>query len=131
MTDAANSKGPAPVQAPAWLNRTPAEPTTAPTTPQLIPASEVKPEDIGTLSIEYRDGKPVIIVNGGTAVPGDLTVLNNAGNPVASYVATPRAHTQAVIKNVISLSDAHLAIDAGAFYLSIVEKEQDARNTGQ
>ncbi|WKK23747.1 hypothetical protein QZH56_34495 [Streptomyces olivoreticuli] len=48
-----NAKGPAKVQLP-----------TEATQPALIPADQVKPEDIGTLSIEYRDGRPVIIVSG-------------------------------------------------------------------
>ncbi|MFD9304998.1 hypothetical protein ACFWCB_20450 [Streptomyces sp. NPDC060048] len=42
----------------------------------LIPAEQVKPEDIGTLSIEDRGGKPVIVVSGGKYVPAELSVVH-------------------------------------------------------
>ncbi|MFE2273321.1 hypothetical protein ACFXB4_29310 [Streptomyces lavendulae] len=68
------SKGPAPVQIPA-------------VEPVLVPTSEVKSEDIGTLSIEYRDGQPVVVVSGGTYLPAGLRVVDGAGNAVALYAA--------------------------------------------
>ncbi|GBQ03573.1 hypothetical protein SSP531S_50480 [Streptomyces spongiicola] len=69
-----NAKGPAPVQY-----------TPEATEPVLIPADQVKPEDIGTLSIEYRGGQPVVVVSGGRYVPARLTVADGAGNAVAAY----------------------------------------------
>ncbi|MEU9033059.1 hypothetical protein AB0D46_37285 [Streptomyces sp. NPDC048383] len=31
----------------------------------LIPSSEVKPDDVGALSVRYVDGVPVLVVTGG------------------------------------------------------------------
>ncbi|MEU9006475.1 hypothetical protein [Streptomyces sp. NPDC048551] len=72
-----NAKGPAPVQL----------------TPEtvLTPGDQVKPEDIGTLSIEYRDGVPVVVVSGGTYIPAGLKAVDGSGNPVAAYTAGPIA----------------------------------------
>ncbi|MGE7437041.1 tetratricopeptide repeat protein [Kitasatospora sp. NPDC001175] len=72
------AKGPAPVQL-----------TPQTTEPALIPADQVKPEDAGTLAIEYREGKPVIVVSGGKYIPAGLTVVDGAGNAVAAYNAGP------------------------------------------
>jgi hypothetical protein len=55
----------------------------------LIPASEIKSEDVGTLSLRYVDGVPVLVVSGGRAVPASLTVVNESGSPVANYAAGP------------------------------------------
>ncbi|MFD3579859.1 hypothetical protein [Streptomyces sp. NPDC058644] len=78
-----NSKGPAPVQS-----------TPAATEPAPIPADQVKPEDIGTLSIAYRDGQPVVVVSGGKYIPQNLPVLNEERNPVAVYTARPISQPQ-------------------------------------
>ncbi|MDH6545216.1 hypothetical protein [Streptomyces sp. SPB4] len=84
MTDTSNSKGPAPVQAQAGLlNQSPADPAAAPVERQPIPASEVRPEDFATLTIEYRGGEPVIIARGGTFIPESLPILDDSGNFVA------------------------------------------------
>ncbi|MGW9212927.1 hypothetical protein ACWGR4_38925 [Embleya sp. NPDC055664] len=74
-----NSKGPAPVRLPVA------------TDPKPIPGSEVKPESVGTLAIEYRDGQPVIVVSGGRVIPGGIAVVDDAGNAVAAY--TPNYYT--------------------------------------
>ncbi|MFE4337427.1 hypothetical protein ACFRQM_51615 [Streptomyces sp. NPDC056831] len=79
-----NAKGPAPVKL-----------TPEATEPVLIPADRVKPEDIGTLSIEYRDGQPVITVSSGTAIPPKVTVVDEQGNPVALYSAEGITEPQA------------------------------------
>ncbi|MER5638435.1 hypothetical protein ABT095_15925 [Kitasatospora sp. NPDC002227] len=78
VAEASNSKGPAPVQY---------KPTA--TEPALVPADQVKPEDIATLSIEYREGQPVIVVRGGRAVPATLAITGPDGNVVAAYTAGP------------------------------------------
>ncbi|MGW8779763.1 hypothetical protein ACWGNM_17115 [Streptomyces sp. NPDC055796] len=70
------AKGPAPVQ--------------LTTPPVLVPADQVKPEDIAKLAIEYRDGQPVIVVSGGTYSPVGLKVVDADGNDVANFIATPR-----------------------------------------
>ncbi|MFD4857332.1 hypothetical protein [Streptomyces atratus] len=50
------------------------------TAPAPIPADQVKPEDIGKLSIEYRDGQPVIVVSGGSAIPEKISVVDASGS---------------------------------------------------
>ncbi|MGW2583098.1 hypothetical protein ACWCYZ_17475 [Streptomyces virginiae] len=81
-TPEANDHGPAPVQMSpeqaAILGLTP-------TAPGLIAADQVKPEDIGTLSIEYRDGQPVIVVSGGSHVPAQVPVVDAQDQIRASY----------------------------------------------
>ncbi|MFD3788814.1 hypothetical protein [Streptomyces cyaneofuscatus] len=72
-----NQKGPAP-----------ATYKPAATEPAPIPADQVKPEDIGTLSIEYRDGQPVIVVSGGKSIPAGLTIVDETDAPVGAYVAS-------------------------------------------
>ncbi|MFC9686721.1 hypothetical protein [Streptomyces sp. NPDC056948] len=71
-----NSKGPAPAQY-----------KPAATEPALVPADQVKPEDVAKLTIEYRDGQPVIVASGGTMIPGGITVVDKSGNAVAGYAA--------------------------------------------
>ncbi|UQA94918.1 hypothetical protein [Streptomyces halobius] len=56
---------------------------------QQIPATEVKPEDIGSLSLRYVDGVPQLVVSGGTGIPADLTVVDASGSAVATYAAGP------------------------------------------
>ncbi|MYV99838.1 hypothetical protein [Streptomyces sp. SID3343] len=72
-----NSKGPAPMRLPAA------------TQPNVVPATDVKPEDIGTLSIEYQEGRSVIVASGGTHIPAVLTVVDNEGIAVGAYTAGP------------------------------------------
>ncbi|MFE5038949.1 hypothetical protein [Streptomyces sp. NPDC056683] len=62
-----NVKGPAPIQL-----------TTEAAELGLVPASEVKPEEIATLSIEYRDGEPVIVATGGKYVPASLNLAGTS-----------------------------------------------------
>ncbi|MGW3073553.1 hypothetical protein [Kitasatospora sp. NPDC001132] len=71
-----NSKGPAPVQV---------KPET--TESALIPADQVKPEDVGALSIEYRDGQPVIVVSGGKYIPAELPIVDSSGVAYATRFA--------------------------------------------
>ncbi|MFD4947846.1 multicopper oxidase domain-containing protein [Streptomyces sp. NPDC058409] len=52
-----------------------------------MPADQVKPEDIATLSIEYRNGQPVIVASDGKYVPAALKVVDGAGNEVAAFAA--------------------------------------------
>ncbi|MGW8782595.1 hypothetical protein ACWGNM_31655 [Streptomyces sp. NPDC055796] len=73
-----NSKGPAPVRL-----------TPEATEPKLIPADQVKPEDIGTLSLRYIDGAPVLVVSGGTVIPVELAVVDPSGNAVGAARVSP------------------------------------------
>lgn len=74
--NAPNAKGPAPVQL-----------TPEATEPVLIPADQVKPEDWGILSIEYRDGQPQLVVSGGKYIPAGMTVVDADGNPLFGHKA--------------------------------------------
>ncbi|MFD9375152.1 hypothetical protein ACFWBH_06365 [Streptomyces sp. NPDC059999] len=74
-----NAKGPAPVQG--------------------------KPEDVATLSIEYRDNQPVIVVSGGKAIPAGLTVVDAGGQAVAVYTASdvPKAQARLVFDQAFGM----------------------------
>ncbi|MFD7639755.1 hypothetical protein ACFV4P_03800 [Kitasatospora sp. NPDC059795] len=85
-----NAKGPAKVQmSPEQMANLgmSAPPGAAAPEPTLIPADQVEPEDIATLSIEYRDGRPVVVVSGGKYVPSELPVVNSAGVACAARFA--------------------------------------------
>ncbi|MCT9094196.1 hypothetical protein N4G70_35955 [Streptomyces sp. ASQP_92] len=86
-----NAKGPAKVQMSpeqmASRGLTPTPEATAPQEPTLVPADQVKPEDIATLSIEYRDGQPVVVVSDGKYVPSELPVVDRAGEAYAARFA--------------------------------------------
>ncbi|MFE6498117.1 hypothetical protein [Streptomyces sp. NPDC057748] len=73
-----NSKGPAKVQM---------SPESTHAEPALVPVSEVNPEDVGTLALEYRDGQPVITVSGGKFIPAGLKVVSEDGEVAAAYRA--------------------------------------------
>lgn len=55
----------------------------------LLPVAEVKPEDIGSLSLRYVDGVATLVASGGTLLPAELPVLDGQGNPVASFTGGP------------------------------------------
>ncbi|WP_406507157.1 hypothetical protein [Streptomyces sp. NBC_00212] len=55
----------------------------------LIPATEIKPEDVGTLSLRYTDGVPVLVVSGGTVTPAAIRVVDGTGKTVGNYAAAP------------------------------------------
>ncbi|MER5539167.1 hypothetical protein [Streptomyces mirabilis] len=75
-----NSKGPARVQMPS-------------TASGPIPEAEIKPEDIGVLSVRYVKGHPVIVVNGGSVLLAELPVVDATGNAVTTYSATNGTRT--------------------------------------
>ncbi|MFH8637625.1 hypothetical protein [Streptomyces goshikiensis] len=85
-----NAKGPAKVQmSPEQMANLGLPPSPEATVPERarIPADQVKPEDIATLSIEYRDGRPVVAVSGGKYVPAELPVVNGSGAAHAARFA--------------------------------------------
>ncbi|MFI8810260.1 MULTISPECIES: hypothetical protein [unclassified Streptomyces] len=87
-TPETNSHGPAPTQmSPELAASLGLTPTPEGTSPTLVPADQAKSEDIGTLSIEYRDGLPVIVVSGGTLIPARLRVVDEGGNAVPAYAS--------------------------------------------
>ncbi|MFF0393262.1 hypothetical protein ACFYS8_31880 [Kitasatospora sp. NPDC004615] len=94
-----NSKGPAKVQMPpemlAGLGGTPAPGATASERPGRVPASEVAPEDVGTLTLEYRNGQPVIVVSGGKLIPSALPVVDGSGQMVSAYETVPTSRLKA------------------------------------
>ncbi|MFF2645942.1 hypothetical protein ACFVUB_39655 [Streptomyces niveus] len=44
---------------------------------------------VGTLTLQYRDGVPVLAVAGGNGLPTGLAVLDEAGNAVGLYTVRP------------------------------------------
>ncbi|GLX41810.1 hypothetical protein Sros01_78820 [Streptomyces roseochromogenus] len=52
-------------------------PTPEGAAPVLIPADQVKPEDIATPWIEYRDGQPVIVATGGRFIPQGIRLADS------------------------------------------------------
>jgi hypothetical protein len=54
-----------------------------------IPATQPAPDLPGTLSLRYQDGVPMLVVNGGNAVPETLVVVDGTGTAVAAYTAGP------------------------------------------
>jgi hypothetical protein len=50
-----------------------------------VATEEADPGDVGTLSLRYVDGVPVIVVSGGTAIPARLNVIDPAGATVSAY----------------------------------------------
>ncbi|MBU3064421.1 hypothetical protein KO481_23165 [Nocardia sp. NEAU-G5] len=79
----------------------------------VIPISEIKPEDVGTLTLTYTDGVPGLTLSGGTVVPADLTVSDESGNPVAVYTAAPIASV-----NIAEVSARRHAYDYGVIHLN-------------
>ncbi|AUG78880.1 hypothetical protein ACWC98_21670 [Streptomyces goshikiensis] len=53
----------------------------------LIPADQVNPEDLGTLSLRYVDGVAQLVVSGGRAIPQTIAIVDYSGAPVAAYSA--------------------------------------------
>lgn len=97
MTDAQsmpNSKGPARV--------------TMPIESQPVSATEVSPEDAARLTLEYRDGQPVIIAGGGNAFPARLKAVDASGAPlkVAAAIEPRNAYGS------FHTGDSHIVLDA-------------------
>ncbi|MEU1107297.1 hypothetical protein ABZ408_41215 [Streptomyces tibetensis] len=59
------------------------------TTAEIIPATEVRIEEMATLSLRYVDGVPQLVASGGTVTPAGLTVVDATGITVATYTAGP------------------------------------------
>ncbi|MFI7240266.1 hypothetical protein [Streptomyces cyaneofuscatus] len=78
----------------------------------LISESEIKPEDIGSLSLRYADGVPVLVVSGGTVIPAGLTVVDASGDVVGAYSAEPVRKT----RTYASLSQIEDGFNPGARY---------------
>ncbi|KUN25451.1 hypothetical protein AQJ23_16320 [Streptomyces antibioticus] len=61
----------------------------------VIPAGDLKPEDMGVLSVRYVDGAAQLVVSGGFALPAHLPVVDTGGALVAAYLpASPAAAAQ-------------------------------------
>ncbi|MFD7496410.1 hypothetical protein ACFV8T_29165 [Streptomyces sp. NPDC059832] len=95
--NAPNAKGPAPIKLPPeqseakWVTVHAGLKTAEVTDLELVPASDVKPEDVGTLSLRHVDGVPQLVISGGTYIPAELTVVDGASKPVARYSMGPFA----------------------------------------
>ncbi|MFB7449813.1 hypothetical protein [Streptomyces sp. NPDC056194] len=55
------------------------------------PDVDYDPEHFAKLISELKEGMPRLIVSGGTVIPAGLTVVDEAGNPLAAYMVTPLA----------------------------------------
>ncbi|GAB2453666.1 hypothetical protein [Nocardia tengchongensis] len=55
----------------------------------LAPASEINPEDAGTLTLEHRDGRPVLVCSGGKSVPSNIPVIGDGDAVLAVYAVAP------------------------------------------
>lgn len=86
----------------------------------LIPATEVKPEDVGTLSLRYVGNVPQLVVSGGTVIPAELTVMDASGNAVAAYAARPEAAGRS---QVFSTADDN----QGAVTIQVLQGERKPR----
>ncbi|MGW0876656.1 hypothetical protein ACWD3Z_40195 [Streptomyces sp. NPDC002740] len=60
-----------------------------------VSAQMVSESDMATLTAEDRDGVPVLTARGGTALPSGLTVLDETGKPIATYVLAVVSNGQA------------------------------------
>ncbi|MCX4546390.1 hypothetical protein [Streptomyces sp. NBC_01565] len=72
------------------------------------------PEDVGKLSIEYRDGQPVTVVSGGNTVPSGIRVVCESGSDVAlneAAPATPARMSNAPWLNLLVLRENELPED--------------------
>lgn len=115
---APNDKGPAPVT----IGQTSSTELGLP----LVPASEVKPEDVGKLVLTYpTDGQPSIVYEGGAFVPASLPVTNESGAVVATYEIKSLPVDEADRLEIAAFY-AHVAIETGGlsdFYESVHEAE--------
>ncbi|CAN3983284.1 hypothetical protein [Kitasatospora purpeofusca] len=91
-----NSKGPAQVQMPPEAV-TPAEPA-------LVPVSQVDPEDVATLALEYRDGRPVIVASNGKFIPAGLEVVTEDGETGVAYRSSHTDQDKAVLTALAALN---------------------------
>lgn len=56
----------------------------------LIPANEAAPKDVGTLSVRYQEGVPVLVLTGGKLSPAQLTVTDASGKTIGAFSAQPK-----------------------------------------
>ncbi|MGW2016750.1 hypothetical protein [Streptomyces sp. NPDC001927] len=85
------------------------EPTESPGL-TVIPADDLKPEEIGVLSVRYVDGAAQLVVTGGTALPAHLPVVDAQGTVVAAYlqaqIASKGSHAKIRVGDENHLLDA-------------------------
>ncbi|MGW2865725.1 hypothetical protein [Streptomyces sp. NPDC001205] len=55
----------------------------------IVSAEDIKPEDVGTLSVRYVDGTPEFVLTDGKAIPNQIRVVDASGQPVALYETRP------------------------------------------
>ncbi|MFD3480604.1 hypothetical protein [Streptomyces sp. NPDC058695] len=78
----------------------------------VIPADDLKPEDIGMLSVRYVDGAAQLVVTGGTALPAHLPVVDAQGAVVAAYLQAQIPPKRSLARS--SAGDENLLLDAVA-----------------
>ncbi|GGN49357.1 hypothetical protein GCM10012285_37380 [Streptomyces kronopolitis] len=68
----------------------------------FIPAEEVKSEDVSALTLDYREGTPVLVAGVGTVIPAAVRVVNESGETVGLYTAAPVPQTRHALPAVCS-----------------------------
>ncbi|MFF2127102.1 hypothetical protein ACFVW1_17180 [Streptomyces olivochromogenes] len=51
----------------------------------ILQAEEVKPEDVTTLALHYRDGVPVLVGAGGNSFPSVIQLIDGSGHVIGAY----------------------------------------------
>ncbi|MQT04831.1 hypothetical protein [Streptomyces jumonjinensis] len=80
------------------------ESVVTPAEPVLVPVSEVDPEDVATLALEYRDGRPVIVASGGKFIPAGLKVVTGDGETGVAYRSSHTDQDKAVLTALMALN---------------------------
>ncbi|MFD8440485.1 hypothetical protein ACFV2I_36220 [Streptomyces microflavus] len=71
-----------------------------------IPMTEIRSQEVGTFSVRYVDGRPQLVVTGGTVIPPVLTVLDGSGSVVAEYTTSrSRSRSYDILEAGIGLAD--------------------------
>ncbi|WP_410664975.1 hypothetical protein [Amycolatopsis sp. lyj-84] len=63
---------------------------------------ELPQPETGPLTLEYREGRPVLIVSGGTAIPERIEVEDSDGRPVGAYTADEPASAPRIAPNYLT-----------------------------
>ncbi|MFF8281012.1 hypothetical protein ACF05T_34010 [Streptomyces lateritius] len=73
---------------------------------ESVDMSEVKPDEVGVLSVRYVEGQPVLVVSGGTVIPETVRVVDQAGEPVAVYSAGPAPKVSSRLSSGLKINSA-------------------------
>ncbi|WP_410599294.1 hypothetical protein [Amycolatopsis sp. lyj-90] len=63
---------------------------------------ELPQPETGPLTLEYREGRPVLIVSGGSPIPERIEVEDSDGRPVGAYTAGEPASAPRIAPNYLT-----------------------------